>query len=31
MKLFEVKKEYKLFVDLDGVMADLDAHVLDLT
>ena len=27
MKLFEVKKEYKLFVDLDGVMADLDKHV----
>jgi hypothetical protein len=24
MKLFEVKKDYKLFVDLDGVMADLD-------
>ena len=31
MKLFELKKEYKIFVDLDGVMADLDAHVLDLT
>lgn len=27
MKLFEVKKEYKLYVDLDGVMADLDKHV----
>lgn len=31
MKLFEVKKEYKIFVDLDGVMADLDGHVLELT
>ena len=27
MKLFEMKKDYKLFVDLDGVMADLDKHV----
>ncbi len=31
MKLFELEKEYKIFVDLDGVMADLDKHVLDLT
>jgi len=31
MKLFEVKKDYKLFVDLDGVVADLDKHVLELT
>ena len=31
MKLFELEKEYKIFVDLDGVVADLDKHVLDLT
>jgi len=31
MKLFEMKKDYKIFVDLDGVMADLDKHVLELT
>ena len=31
MKLFELKKEYKLFVDLDGVMADLDKHVKEIT
>jgi len=27
MKLFEMKKDYKIYVDLDGVMADLDKHV----
>lgn len=31
MKLFELKKEYKIFVDLDGVMADLDKLVKDRT
>ena len=31
MKLFEVKKNYKLFVDLDGVMADLDKHVKEVS
>jgi hypothetical protein len=31
MKLFELKKEYKIFVDLDGVMADLDKHVKEIT
>lgn len=31
MKLFELKKEYKIFVDLDGVMADLDKHVKTIT
>jgi len=31
MKLFEVKKDYKLFVDLDGVMADLDKHVKEVS
>jgi hypothetical protein len=31
MKLFELKKEYKIFVDLDGVMADLDKHVKEVT
>lgn len=31
MKLFELKKEYKLFIDLDGVMADLDKHVEEIT
>jgi hypothetical protein len=31
MKLFELEKEYKIFVDLDGVVADLDKHVLNLT
>lgn len=31
MKLFELKTDYKIFVDLDGVLADLDQHVLDLT
>ncbi len=27
MKLFELNKDYRIFVDLDGVMADLDKHV----
>jgi len=31
MKLFEVKKEYRIFVDLDGVVADLDKHVKSIT
>lgn len=31
MKLFELKIDYKIFVDLDGVLADLDKHVLELT
>lgn len=31
MKLFELKTDYKIFVDLDGVVADLDKHVLELT
>ena len=31
MKLFELEKEYKIFVDLDGVMADLDKHVKEIT
>ena len=31
MKLFEMKKEYKIYVDLDGVMADLDKHVKERT
>lgn len=31
MKLFELKVDYKIFVDLDGVVADLDKHVLELT
>jgi len=31
MKLFELKKDYKIFVDLDGVMADLDAHVQEIS
>ena len=31
MKLFELKKEYKIYVDLDGVMADLDKHVKEIT
>ena len=31
MKLFELKKDYKIFVDLDGVMADLDAHVKEIS
>jgi len=31
MKLFEMKKDYKIFVDLDGVMADLDKHVQEVT
>lgn len=31
MKLFEVKKDYKIFVDLDGVMANLDKYVKDRT
>lgn len=31
MKLFELKKEYKIFCDLDGVMADLDKHVKEVT
>lgn len=31
MKLFEVKIDYELYVDLDGVMADLDKHVRQIT
>jgi len=31
MKLFEVKKDYRIFVDLDGVLADLDKHVKEIT
>lgn len=31
MKLFELNKEYRIFVDLDGVMADLDKHVKAVT
>ena len=31
MKLFELKKEYEIFVDLDGVMANLDKYVKDRT
>jgi len=31
MKLFEMKKDYKIYVDLDGVMADLDKHVKERT
>lgn len=31
MKLFEIKTEYKIFVDLDGVMADLDKLVKERT
>lgn len=31
MKLFEIKTEYKIFVDLDGVMADLDKLVMERT
>lgn len=31
MKLFELNKEYRIFVDLDGVMADLDKHVKAIT
>ena len=31
MKLFEMEKEYNIFVDLDGVMADLDKLVKERT
>lgn len=31
MKLFELSKEYRIFVDLDGVVADLDKHVESIT
>jgi len=31
MKLFELKTDYKIYVDLDGVMADLDKHVKTIT
>ena len=31
MKLFELETEYKVYVDLDGVMADLDKHVKERT
>ena len=31
MKLFEIKTDYRIFVDLDGVMADLDKHVKAIT
>lgn len=31
MKLFEVKVDYKIFVDLDGVLADLDKHLKQIT
>lgn len=27
MKLFEMKVDYKIYVDLDGVLADLDKHL----
>lgn len=31
MRLFELKTDYKIFVDLDGVLANLDAHVKSIT
>jgi len=31
MKLFEMEKDYKIYVDLDGVMADLDKLVKERT
>lgn len=31
MRLFEMETDYKLYVDLDGVMADLDKHVVERT
>lgn len=31
MRLFEVKTDYRIFVDLDGVMADLDKLVKERT
>lgn len=31
MRLFEIKTEYKIYVDLDGVMADLDKLVKERT
>jgi len=31
MKIFEVEQQYKIYCDLDGVVADLDKHVKDIT
>ena len=31
MRLFEIEQQYKLYVDLDGVVADLDKHVKNIT